>query len=173
VLSKISLVEVAFPEALGINTVLRQYWVLGMWKQLIESLTPDCEFAPPALWAEVTLAEDKLRVKFPDHLRSLLLESNGVQGQYGLGLIWPLERIVADNKMFRENEDFRDLYMSFDSLLFFADAGNGDQFAFPIQNGAINHLDVFAWTHENDSRSWVASSLAKYLEWWLNGTIKL
>ena len=144
-----------------------------MWKQLIAGLTPDHEFGPPALWAEVTLAEEKLGIKFPDDLRNLLFETNGVQGQYGLGLIWPLERIVADNARFRANEDFKDLYMPFDSLLFFADAGNGDQFAYPIQNGSFNRLDVFAWNHEDDSRTWVASSLAKYLEWWLNGTIKL
>lgn len=137
-----------------------------MWKQLIEALTPDREFGPPALWVEVTLAEETLGIKFPDDLRNLLFESNGVQGEYGLGLIWPLERIVTDNASFRT-------YMPFDSLLFFADAGNGDQFAFPIQNGSINRLDVFAWNHEDDSRTSVASSLAKYLEWWLNGTIKL
>ena len=144
-----------------------------MWKLLIETLTPDHEFEPPALRAEVTLAEEKLGVKFPDDLRNLLFETNGVHGQYGLGLIWPLERIVADNTSFRTNEHFKDLYMSFDSLLFFADAGNGDQFAFPIQNGSIHRVDVFAWNHEDDSRKWVASSLSQYLEWWLNGTIKL
>jgi hypothetical protein len=42
-----------------------------------------------------------------------------------------------------------------------------------IRNGSINRLDVFVWTHEDDSRNWVAPSLAKYLEWWLGGTIKL
>jgi hypothetical protein len=144
-----------------------------MWKQFIEALTPDREFGPPALWAEITLAEEKLGIKFPDDLRNLLFETNGVHGQYRLGLIWPLERIVADNTSFRANEHSKDLHMPFDSLLFFADAGNGDQFAFPIQNGAINRLDVFAWNHEDDSRSWVASSLAKYLEWTHNGIIKL
>jgi cell wall assembly regulator SMI1 len=144
-----------------------------MWKQLIEKLTPDCEFEPPALWAEVTLAEEQLGIKFPDTLRNVLFETNGVQDQYGSGLIWPLERIVADNMSFRANENFKDLYMPFDSLLFFADAGNGDQFTFAIQNGAIHRADVFAWNHEDDSRFWVAPSLAKYLEWWLDGTIKL
>lgn len=35
--------------------------------------------------------------------------------------------IVSDNPTLRTCEDFRDLYMPFDPLLFFADAGNGDQ----------------------------------------------
>ena len=62
---------------------------------------------------------------------------------------------------------------TFDPLLFFADAGNGDQFAFVITAGKIRRPDIFAWDHENDSRTWVAPSLAKYLEWWLSGDLKL
>jgi len=144
-----------------------------MWKKLIVSFTPDHEFAPPAAWATVTLAEEKLGVKFPDDLRALLFEANGVLGQYELGLIWPVERIVADNLRFRADHDFKDLYIPFAPLLFFADGGNGDQFAFPILNGTVSRNNIFVWNHENDSRTWVAPSLAKYLEWWLNGTIKL
>jgi cell wall assembly regulator SMI1 len=144
-----------------------------MWKQLIASLTPDHAFGPPAAWAEIALAEEKLGVQFPADLRDLLLETNGVQGEYDLGLIWPVEQIVADNRNFRTSENFQERYMPFDPLLFFADAGNGDQFAFPIQKQTVRRNDVFAWNHENDSRTWVAPSLAKYLEWWLNDTIKL
>ena len=91
--------------------VRRHSWIRGMWKQFSEALTPDREFGPPALWAEVTLAGEKLGIKFPDDLRNLLFETNGVHGQYGLGLIWPLERIVADNTRFRANEHFKDLYI--------------------------------------------------------------
>ena len=62
--------------------------------------------------------------------------------------------------------------MPFDPLLFFDDAENGDQFAFSILKGEIRRPDVFAWNHEDDSRQWVAPSLAKYLESSLNGTMK-
>jgi hypothetical protein len=143
-----------------------------MWKQLIESLSPDHEFAPPAAWSEIALAEEKLGVKVPDDLRALLFETNGVHGQYGLGLVWSFDRIVADNLDFRTKENFKDLYMPFDPLLFFADGGNGDQFAFPMHLRTVQN-DVFVWNHEDDSRTWAAPSLARYLEWWLNGTIKL
>jgi hypothetical protein len=112
-------------------------------------------------------------VELPADLAEVLLESNGIDGEYGLGLIWPAERIVADNRRFREYRDFRELYMPFDPLLFFADAGNGDQFAFVILDGAVRRPDVFAWDHENDSRTWVAPSLKTYLEWWLTGRLKL
>lgn len=104
----------------------------------------------------------------------LLHETNGVEGEYGLGLVWPVERIVEDNLDFRKNEGFRDLYMPFGHLLFFADAGNGDQLAFPIHADSLIHRpDVFAWNHEDDSRSWVAPSFEKYLDWWLTGKIEL
>ena len=106
-------------------------------------------------------------------LRSLLLESNGVTGEFGLGLIWPIERLEADNLEYRSNPEFRELYMPFDPLLFFADAGNGDQFAFSILAGEVRRPDVFAWCHESDGRSWVAPTLEQYLERWLAGKIVL
>ena len=84
--------------------------------------------------------------------------------------MWSLERIVADNAFFRGNADFGELYMPFDPLLFFADAGNGDQFAFVW---TPRRDEVFAWDHETDSRRWVAPSLETYLRWWLGGDLKL
>ncbi len=63
------------------------------------------------------------------------MESDGIEGEYGPGLIWLLDRIVEDNLCFRGHTDFNELYMPFDCLLFFADAGGGDQFAFLINAG--------------------------------------
>jgi len=60
--------------------------------------------------------------------------------------------------------------MPFDALLFFGDAGTGDLFGLVPHTG---RPDVFAWNHEDDSRTWVAPGLGKYLEWWQNGRIKL
>jgi hypothetical protein len=102
-----------------------------------------------------------------------LLESNGVEGAHGLGLIWSAERILEANLTMRSHPDFAELYMPFECLLFFADAGNGDQFAFTVLRGEFRKDAVFAWNHEDDSRTWVAPSLERYLEWWLDGTIKL
>lgn len=101
-------------------------------------------------------------------MSGVLFMSNGVEGEYGLGLIWPIERITADNLAFRTDTDFAQHYMPFDPLLFFADAGNGDQFALVPHT---HRLDVFAWDHENDSRTWVAPGPPEYLQWWLTGRI--
>ena len=54
----------------------------------------------------------------------------------GAGLALAVALLVA-GLIFRANADFAELYMPFDALLFFADAGNGDQFAYAIQAGAI------------------------------------
>jgi hypothetical protein len=143
------------------------------WRELVQRLTPDCEFSPPAPAARIAAAERTLGAALPTALRSLLLESDGIAGQYGLGLVWPVERIAADNLAFRSNPDFRRLYMPFDPLLFFADAGNGDQFAFCVLAGEVRKADVFVWNHEDDSRAWAAPSLERYLEWWLSGRLKV
>lgn len=144
-----------------------------MWRELIRSLCPASEFAPPATPEQLAEAEAAVGVALPPELADLLRESNGVAGDYGLGLVWSAERIAADNARFRLHPDFRLLYMPFDPLLFFGDAGNGDQFALAITAGVVRRPDVFVWDHETDSRSWVAPSLKVYLEWWLTGRLRI
>jgi hypothetical protein len=141
------------------------------WREFIQNLTPNSTFHSPAILDEINKVELTLDVLLPDELKSLLQESNGVEGSYGLGLIWDVERIQKDNLFFREFADYKDIYMPFDDLLFFADAGNGDQFAFTVLNGEIRKGDIFVWNHEDDSRQWAAPSLDVYLEWWLTGKL--
>ena len=143
---------------------------MRVWRNLIEGLTADAEFAPPAEQRALDSAEAELGGSLPTPLLELLRETNGVRGRYGLGLVWPIERIESDNVQFRCNQDFRGLYMPFDPLLFFADAGNGDQFAFPV---VPRRDEIFVWDHETDSRTWVAPSLEMYLRWWIDGRIKV
>lgn len=145
-----------------------------MWRELLDSLTNEVEYDNPVAESEIPHAEGELGLSFPESLRDVLRTSNGIKGKYGLSLLWSLEGIVEQNVKFRETESFKDLYMPFDYLLFFADAGNGDQFAFSIAaDGLIHRPDVYAWNHEDDSRNWVAPSLRHYFEWWLSGRIKL
>jgi SMI1-KNR4 cell-wall len=141
-----------------------------MWRSLVGRLYPVHEFRPGATESALADAEARLDHELPSDLRHLLAESDGVFGEYGLGLIWPTSRIVDDNLSFRSDPDFRRMYMPFDSLLFFADAGNGDQFAFRLVSLRWEE-DVYAWNHENDSRVWVAPRLDQYLEGWADGRI--
>ncbi|CAM3967453.1 SMI1/KNR4 family protein [Ectopseudomonas alcaliphila] len=144
-----------------------------MWQELVKQHSGAIIVREAASESAIQLAERTLAVKFPSDLQALLLESDGIEGEYGHGLVWQLDRIVEENLSFRESAEFKELYMPFDCLLFFADAGNGDQFAFPIQTGGIRRDDIFVWNHEDDSRTWAAPSLSKYLEWWLSGKLKV
>ena len=144
-----------------------------MWRDFLNKLCNDCRFQAGAEPSAIDSAKAVLRIQLPPELVEFLSESNGLSGQHGLGLVWPVERIKEDNIAFRSNPQFWELYMPFDSLLFFADAGNGDQFAFSICAGEVRRPDIFVWNHEDDSRSWVAPSMRVYLEWWLTGRIKL
>jgi hypothetical protein len=142
-----------------------------MWRELVQRFYPAHAFQAGTSEAAVSEAERRLGHALPTDLRELLRESDGVLGSYGLGVVWPISRIVEDNLGFRSNADFRELYMPFDSLLFFGDAGNGDQFAFRLVS-VLWDKDIYAWNHEDDSRTWVARDLAQYLEWWADGRIK-
>ncbi|MCP4139910.1 MAG: SMI1/KNR4 family protein [Chloroflexi bacterium] len=144
-----------------------------MWKDLISKLTANRKYSASASPEAISVAENLLNLKFPETLKSLLSEADGIEGEYSLDLIWSLSKIQEANIEFRTYKDFKELYMPFDSLLFFADAGNGNQFAFSILSGEIRKDDIFCWNHEDDSRTWVAPSLERYLEWRLSGRLKL
>lgn len=133
------------------------------WRDLAKQLDPHSEFAAPATRDQLAAAEAALKIGFPDQLRELLLETDGVEGIYGLARVWPVARIVKDNLDFRSNADFPSLYMPFEPLLFIGDNGGGDQYAFRILAGKIEHLDVFVWEHESDSRNWFSRDLRDYL----------
>jgi SMI1-KNR4 cell-wall len=144
-----------------------------MWKALVARLYRAHTFLPAASAGEVAAAENALGSRFPADLRELLFESNGIEGEHGLGLVWPIARLITDNLAFRASAGDRG-FMPFDNLVFFADAGNGDRFAFSVPSGARQAPnDVFAWNHEDDGRPWVAPDLKRYLEWWADGRIKL
>lgn len=144
-----------------------------MWKKQIITNCAAATFSNPSNNEFIKTAERALRTKFPSQLYSLLLETNGCQGEYDLGLIWSLEKIVEINNYFRKSNEFKSIYMSFDNLLFFADAGNGGQFFFPISANKNTRDSVFIWSHEDDSRSWVAPDLATYIDWWLSGKLEI
>jgi hypothetical protein len=140
-----------------------------MARVLIERIAAwgEATFKPPVDPKALSMAEATLGHPLPDDLGQLLAESDGIEGEYGLGLVWNLDRIARDNAAFRANVEFRDLYMPFDGLVFFADAGNGDQFALSLSG----NREVYVWNHEDDSRTWVAPPVLAYLEGWMTGRI--
>jgi hypothetical protein len=142
---------------------------MGYWRDLVQGICPKCRFEPPASEeALVEVAEALLGVVAPEDLQALWREANGIADAYGDG-IWSVERTIRENLELRSYPEQNDMYMPFDPLFCFADAGNGDLFFFPIQAGGINRRDVFRWDHENDNRVWVASDLQRFVEKWYSG----
>ncbi len=144
-----------------------------MWREMILNLHPNSVFSEPVLQKLIEDAEEDLEINLPSELKSLLAESNGITDEYGLGIIWSIQRMKQENLFARNSPEYADMYMPLNPLMFFADAGNGDLFGFSVVQNQIKSARVFAWRHENDSRIWVAPSLETYLEWWLTGKIKL
>ncbi len=120
----------------------------------------EAEFSEPATPDELDAAEARLGHRLPEGLRSLLAECNGIVGDTGLGLLWDAARIGEQNEVFRTHKDFPELYMPFEGLVFFGDAGNGDQFFMSLSG----LHEIYLWDHETDSRVHVAWSVLDYLE---------
>lgn len=144
-----------------------------MWKEYIQTATTGYHFKKTATDVEMRSIKEELHVELPQDLLGLLNETNGVFDEYGSSLIWSIDQIIEDNLYYRNFEDYRDIYMPFDHLLFFSDAGNGDLFGYAILNGSIQREDIFVWDHETDSRKWISSSLKDFIEGWANGRISV
>lgn len=141
------------------------------WREILGGLGTSIVLTQSADAMQLAEAEAALGHALPAALRELLSVTDGLRGEYDIALVWPLERIVSGNLSFRTSHTFKELYMPFDCLLFFSDAGNGDQFAFTVLAGEIRRSDVFVWNHEDDSRTWVASGLRQFLEGSISGRI--
>lgn len=146
---------------------------MASWRERWVKELSELKFQAPASVAAVEAISQAFGPNVPADLLSLLQESDGVLGPYSLDLVWSAERILRDNQMFRSDPGFKDLYMSFDSALFFGDAGNGDQFFYPVLASGGMRTDVYVWNHEDDSRTWAAHSLENYVRWYLDGTLKV
>jgi cell wall assembly regulator SMI1 len=72
-----------------------------MWHDFVKEICPTCCFHAPAKKDDVAAVEAELKVSLPEELSRLLSESDGIRGDYGLGLVWPIKRISADNLQFR------------------------------------------------------------------------
>lgn len=130
-----------------------------MWREIFEEF-PSAEPRGPVDSDDVGRVEVGLGQALPADLRDFLLKSNGLTDEYGADVVWSAERILRDNLAFRGDAEYRSLYSSFDSLLFFGDDGGGDQFAFVRQP---ERNEVFVWDHEMDSRVLVSSNLESYI----------
>ncbi|MGG3891582.1 SMI1/KNR4 family protein [Metabacillus fastidiosus] len=142
-----------------------------MWKKYINSISKEYNFRDPAAESEITQIKDKLNVELPEKLLELFRETNGVFDSHDYPLIWSTERMIEENLFYRNDEEYKEIFMPFDHLLFFAPSGIGDLFGYRILNGHIQKEDIYVWNHEDDSRTWIASSLEEFIKGWINSEI--
>ncbi|WP_043932566.1 SMI1/KNR4 family protein [Bacillus sp. EB01] len=145
-----------------------------MWKEFVTSISKEYQLKEPATKFEIDQIIKELNVELPKELADLFSETNGVFDNWNCPLIWSTSQIVKDNLFFRNYEDYEDIYMPFDNLFFFSDAGNGDLFCYSItKKGTIEKNDIYVWNHEDDSRTWVAASLKHFIKGWIKGEISV
>ncbi|MEK4512139.1 MULTISPECIES: SMI1/KNR4 family protein [Paenibacillus] len=128
-------------------------------------------FNQPASIKSINSVEIELKVQFPQSLKNLLLESDGVHDEFECDVIWPVERILEENKNIRI--EYLEERETFNDFLLFSDAGNGDQFAFSITDGDSDMEEICVWNHEDESREILSSSLNEFIKGWLEGTIEI
>jgi hypothetical protein len=133
------------------------------WRALIGKAFPDARFYIPASAREIGHAEREMGIEFPGDLRQLLLETNGFAANHGAPLVWPVEEIIAQNRHFRTSREFARLYAPFTDLLFFGAEGNGDQFAYRVEEGRVADPSIHEWDHETDRRIRFAANLEEYV----------
>lgn len=143
-----------------------------MWVSLFKTTLPGCVVHEPREAGVIEAVEGALGVRFPEELKSLLLETDGVMMTEQVTrfevlefeFIWSMERIQTENTDFMREEVLRKRYGSFDEALFFAGFLNGDRVFFRKIKGRVASTEVFLWNHETDHREKIAESLTEFVK---------
>ena len=117
----------------------------------------------PADEAAIAAAERVLGSTWPDELRELLLATDGVFDEYGTAVVHPVAGIVRTTRSMWQL-DAEHLYMAFRPHLFIGDEGNGDGYLMRVLGeDPGGETDVYAWSHEDDSRAHYAYGMRSYV----------
>jgi hypothetical protein len=139
----------------------------------IEEVSAQCTVNAGGSKADCIRVKDELGHGLPQELEDFYSKWHSITGEYGLSVIWPVDRVIEGNLRFRNEEAFHTLYMPFDCCLFFSDAGNGDQFFVPVYRDGSTSWQVYVWNHETDERKWVAGHIHQFIKGWVNGEISI
>jgi hypothetical protein len=118
-------------------------------------------------------AEERLELRLPEDLRSLLNETDGISGAGRGEPVWPVERIAEENLLLRSAGSTPALPDGADDdLLFFGDIGEGKLLAYELDTGGeISESDVFVWQQGVGEAVWIASDLQSLLDDWVRGEL--
>jgi len=134
------------------------------WRDLLKELATDCVLTDGMPFLQYRELQETFGHELHPELRALLEATNGVRSPYDYALLWPIERIIDENRRIRCDRRLLKQYMPLDCLFFFADAGNGDLFGHAVVDNEIRCSDVFLWSHEDDSRTVYSTTLRGFLD---------
>ena len=137
------------------------------WKLLVRQIQPQASLFEPASETEIFEAEQAIGCRFPEDLRSLLLQSNGASDEWGYGPIRPLIGIVEYTLFIRSVDlaheyDGREIPM--DKFVTIGTDPGGGQYGFfsePERGSGINYFE-----HEAGVVEMEAYSLEQYLRYY-------
>jgi hypothetical protein len=143
------------------------------WLRGLDSLGDTVSLSEPVNIDALADAEERLGLMLPDDLRSLLHESDGINGAGRGEPVWPVERIAEENLLLRSAGSTPALPDGADDdLLFFGDAGQGQLFAYELDSGGeVSDPDVFVWQAGSGEAVWIASDLQSLLDDWVRGEL--
>lgn len=142
-----------------------------MWTELIRSVEPDALFAPGATDDELGWAEAALGLRLPPDLRAMLSETDGVvDGRGWTVLLWPLDRVVAENLEARQPDWPFHEDGPWDSWLRFADSGFGQDFYFDVMS---TDGGVCCWNYIDRDGYQIATDLGSFLTGWISGSFRI
>ena len=147
------------------------------WRATIDSIPPiegdgyrvRSECQAPASIEDIEAAETSLNCCFPESLRSLLLETDGVLSRMSVRngewfkenwFVWPVAEIVEQNQWLREHNPDRHL----DRFIFFSSPGtDGNMFGFPAAVSPTTDASVFEWFADETEDAFVPDGLQRFL----------
>jgi hypothetical protein len=120
---------------------------------------------------------------FPESIRSLLLETNGVVDLMAIDggewfdsgwLLWTVAEIFEQNVFYRAATEKGIYDRDFRSVVFFANAGcDGILFGFPVTEDGVCAPRVLVWHPIEDELDEIAPSLEYFLKGLLTSTIRV
>ena len=131
-----------------------------MYRELLSQYSAENSYMipqQPAMEAQIRLAEEQLKLSFPEELQQLLLELNGDRW-----LLLSAEEIAETNLSLREA--LAECYEGLENLLLIARNGCGDYYGYRISDGEVCADGIIFWEHETNEHRVVAGSLAEMIE---------
>lgn len=140
-------------------------------------------YSPPASVLDIEAAENRLGVRLPESLKSLLLESDGIMEQLSIDggpffdniwVVWPVQQMVAENIEFRRRVSETSSNFGGHELVCIANAGV-DGILFGIESTDMPRDDspIVSWYPIGQRTCDLAETLASFLNGWLSNCISV